>query len=519
MRRIIGRALPTTVVVLVALAVAVMGLTIGTKSAGGADVYGYVSQAALWRSGSLHVSIPLADRAPWPNPGPSFAPLGYRATDRLTVVPTYAPGIPLMMAVFTAVFGDGAEYWITPLCGGALLFLTYLLGTRFSGKEVGVAAALCMAASPIVLEMTNWLLGDLPAATFWLAALWLSLRSGARNALASGVAVALAILIRPNLVPLVVIPALLCARGSSGPQRSLSAMAAFAGPVLLAATFIAWLFNDLYGSPLRSGYGTTADLYAWENLIPNAGRYARWVVESHGPLLFLFPLSLAAALRSGQPWRERGALTIFIVLVFASYLFYLRFDAWWYIRFLLPAIPVMCVLSADAVWLWSRRFGPAGRLGLVLFTIVCAGYGLRESLERPEVFGIGRDQAKYAAVGTWLEAHLPSNAVVYSMQHSGNVRHYANRLTLRWDLIDAAWLDRSIAFMIQEGYEPYLLLDEWEIPQFRRQFATQQAARAADRSPSSLLNTYDTVLFGLRDPTGSEVRRIPKPPFHQRTWR
>ena len=512
MPQIIGRALPTVLVVLSATAVVVMGLAIGTKSAGGADVYGYVSQAALWRQGDLHVSMPLAERAPWPHPEDSFAPLGYRATDRVTAVPTYAPGIPLIMAVFTAFFGEGAEYWITPLCGGGLVLLTYALGTRLSGRSVAVAAALCVAASPIVLQMTNWLLADLPASTFWVAALWLSLGKGAPNALAAGIATAVAVLIRPNLVPLALIPAFLCTRRVPGAPRPLTALAAFAAPVLLAAGFIAGLFNQLYGSPLRSGYGTTGDLYGWENFPPNAGQYARWIVASHGPLIFLFPLSVVAALRQGQPWRERVVLTMFIALVFASYLFYLRFDAWWYIRFLLPAIPVMYLLSADAVWMATMRSASAGRLGLVLFTIVCAGYGLRESLQRSEVFGVGRAQAKYIDVGNWIHAHLPPNAVVYTTQHSGNVRQYSNRLTLRWEMIDGAWLDRSIAFMIEEGYEPYLLLDEWEMPRFRRQFAGQQAARAVDRSPSSLLNTYDTVLYGLRDPSGSEVLRIPIPP-------
>ena len=504
--------MPPVVAALAAATVAITGLAIGTKSAGGADVYGYVSQVELWRSGNLHVPMPLAERAPWPNPEHSFAPLGYLATDRATAVPTYAPGIPLIMALFVTLFGDGAEYWITPLCGGALVFLTYLLGAHLSGRAVGLASALCVAASPIVLQMTNWLLADLPAATFWLAALWLSLRVGALNGFGAGIATGIAVLIRPNLIPLAVIPALLCARPSFGSERPwMMRMAAFTAPVFLAATFIAWLFNDLYGSPLRSGYGATGDLYAWKNLFPNARQYARWILASHGPFVFLFPLSVVVAVHKGHAWRERGALTMFVVLVCASYLFYFPFDAWWYIRFLLPAIPVMFVLSADAVWMSTTRRESTRRLALVLFTIFCAGYGLRESFERGEVFRIGRDQAKYAVVGTWIKEHLPPNAVVYSMQHSGNVRLYANRLTLRWDLIDSGWLDRSIAFMIEEGYEPYLLLDEWEMPQFRQHFANQQAVRAADRQAPTLLNTFDTIVWGLRDPTGSEVFRIPRP--------
>ena len=510
-RRLGGGALVTSLVFLAATAVAVMGLTIGTKSAGGADVYGYVSQVTLFRSGSLHVSLPLAAQAPWPNAERSFTTLGYIAKDTATAVPTYAPGIPLLMVVLSSVWGDEAVYWLTPLCGGALVLLTYLTGVRLSDRLVGAAAALCVAASPIVLQMTNWLLADLPAATAWLAALWLSLRHGTAHAMAAGLATALGILIRPNLVPLAVVPALLCAR-RPGPHRWMGPVAAFGIPVLLAAAFVGWLFNGLYGSPLRSGYGTAGDLYGWHNLVPNAGRYTGWLLASHGPLIFLFPLSVVAALRQGKAWYERAILTIFVLLVVGSYLFYLRFDVWWYIRFLLPAIPVMFLLSADGIRALAQRFGVTPRLSLLVFTIFCIGFGVRESVRREEVFGVGSAQAKYAAVGFWVRDHLPSNAVVYSMQHSGNIKLYANRLTLRWDQIDGAWLDRSVAFMIQHGYEPYLLLDEWEMPLFRRQFPRQELAHVVDRPPSSLLNTYDTVLWGLRDPVNSEVRRIPRPP-------
>ena len=357
--------------------------------------------------------------------------------------------------------------------------------------------------------MTNWLLGDLPAAAFWLAALWLSLRAGPRNALAAGAATAMAIVIRPNLVPLAIVPAFLCARASTEPRRAALALAVFTGPVIVAALFIAWLFNDLYGSPFRSGYGANAELYSWSNFAPNSTQYVQWLATSHGPLIFLFPLSITAAARAGQPAGARAALAAFIVLVFAAYLFYIPFDVWWYIRFLLPAVPVMFLLSADAIWtsagprVWTRR------AGLLLFTVFCVGYGLRESFGR-EVFDIGREQAKHAALGTWVDRHLPRHAVVYSMQHSGTLRHYSDRLTIRWDLIDGAWLDRSVAFMIEQGYEPYLLLDDWEIPLFQRHFASQRGVQVLAHTPAIQPGAYDAVLWELRDPTRPDAFRFPR---------
>jgi hypothetical protein len=87
-----------------ALLTAVLGLRFGTFAASGADSYGYVSQADLWLRGTPIVDEPLASEAPWRNAVWTLAPLGYRPGDvRGTMVPTYPPGLPLVMAGLKAV--------------------------------------------------------------------------------------------------------------------------------------------------------------------------------------------------------------------------------------------------------------------------------------------------------------------------------------------------------------------------------------------------------------------------------
>jgi len=48
-------------------AVLIFGMRAGTRCACGADQYGYVSQADLWASATLHVPVPLASAVPWPD--------------------------------------------------------------------------------------------------------------------------------------------------------------------------------------------------------------------------------------------------------------------------------------------------------------------------------------------------------------------------------------------------------------------------------------------------------------------
>ena len=66
------------------------------------------------------------------------------------------------------------------------------------------------------------------------------------------------------------------------------------------------------------------------------------------------------------------------------------------------------------------------------------------------------------------------------MQHSGSIRHYSGRPTLRYDSLDPEWLDRAIAHLRSAGYEPYLLLEKFEVPIFRERFAAQKSVALLD---------------------------------------
>ena len=186
-----------------------LGLWYGTRSAGGSDPYGYISQAQLWRAGDLRVHQDFVASMPWPNVDWSFTPLGYRPSADHTLVPTYAPGLPLLMTLFTVVAGSCGPYLVNPVCGALLVILAYGIGVRVSGRAVGAIAALLVASSPTVLFMMLWPMSDVPAAVFWTASLLLACRSSFTGIALSGAAAGIAIAIRPNLVPLALFPALI----------------------------------------------------------------------------------------------------------------------------------------------------------------------------------------------------------------------------------------------------------------------------------------------------------------------
>ena len=480
------RWLPATAILSAAGLLATV-MVFGAHAAGGSDSYGYISEAELWTRGGLHVHQDFVAQVPWPNADWTFTPLGYRPAGDHVLVPTYAPGVPLLMALLAGAFGPCGPYLLSPLCAALLVMIAYGLGVRVSGPPTGAVAAVLVATSPAVLFASMWPMSDVPAAAFWTLALLLACGEGRRAAAAAGIASGIAIAIRPNLAPLVLFPCVMLAWPlRRAPRRAITIALAFGIACLPFVLFIAWVNNSLYGSPFESGYGKALDIFDVANTRANLTHYPQWLWQTQGPLVFVFPLAVLIRRREDPaPWR-RGLLLAFAAAVWGCYLWYEPFAAWWYLRFVLPAFPIIFVLAGHAVWYGTRRLGTRAHLtAAVIFTCVMADYGITQARERG-AFAVGDGEQKYADVGHYVATQLPANAVVFTAQHSGSIRHYANRRTIQWQSLAGDWLDRAIAHLRATGFEPYFVLEEWEIAPFRERFASQHSLDALDRAPRAV---------------------------------
>ena len=118
------------------------------------------------------------------------------------MVPTYSPGLPMVMAAFKAVGGPNAVYYVVPLLGALTVWLTFVLGSRLAGPLAGLLAAAALLVSPAFLFQLMWPMSDVPAAAWWLLAIVLAIRGTTWSCAGAGLAAALAVLTRPNLVVL-----------------------------------------------------------------------------------------------------------------------------------------------------------------------------------------------------------------------------------------------------------------------------------------------------------------------------
>src|SRR5438093_8187482 len=103
-----------------------------STSIGGADQYGYVTEAGLFGQGALIVHQAITRYTPWPGADGTWTPIGYTEVPGApgAITPVYPPGLPLLMAAFQRLFGFCGAFWVVPICAGLTLWCTFRLGIR-----------------------------------------------------------------------------------------------------------------------------------------------------------------------------------------------------------------------------------------------------------------------------------------------------------------------------------------------------------------------------------------------------
>src|SRR5262249_46735711 len=205
---------------------------------------------------------------------------------------------------------------------------------------------------------------DVPVMTVWAISIYLLLaRIGGRLSPALvGLVAGIAILIRPNLLPLSIPLGLwYLIRRQTGADSRLLDTVLFALGTLPAIVMVAFLNVRLYGSPLSSGYGALNDLYAWSHVGPNLRRYFAWFMFAETPIAFAGLAALLVPARrlwtAAPDLRIVPMLAIFVALLWGQYIAYEVWESWGFLRFLLPSWPMITagvaavLLAAGDAWL------------------------------------------------------------------------------------------------------------------------------------------------------------------------
>ena len=270
-----------------------------------------------------------------------------------------------------------------------------------------------------------------------------------------------------------------------------------------ACLVVALIYRELYGSPFSSGYDVRG-LFGLEFALPNLARYPALLTAMQTPLVWLAFLAPWLLHRRGEPLAPAVVALGFVVAVFLSYLFYPGFDAYETLRFLVPALPALFVLLGVVFALGTAGLPPAWRT-LVLLAVVglIGARGVAYAKANWAFNNYG--ERRFEVIGKAIAQRLPENAVVLSMQHSGSVRYYSGRDIVRYDLVPRHRLDRLVKRLQRIERHPYIVLDPWEVDEYRRRYEGSSLLAALDWPPLFELEHVEVRVWDALD----RARRVP----------
>jgi Dolichyl-phosphate-mannose-protein mannosyltransferase len=464
-----GRALAAVGIVWALVA----GVRFGTFSAGGSDSFGYISQAHLFSRADLTDQVPMRAEFTWRDAELSLIPLAYRpAAQPGRMAPVPPPGLPLILAAVRPL-GERAMYLVIPVFGALAVFCTLAIGRRLGDPLAGGIAALLLSVSATFLLLHFAPMSDVPVTALWLAALVMAHARTKFAPLLAGVLTGAAVLTRPNLAPLAAVIAALIAVENTARIRN---AAMFLAPVTAAVAALLWIQSQRYGGALQSGYGPAEELFALAYVGPNLLSYAGRVTSVFSLVIWLWLASPILLWRRSPPPLLLACLAI-VVGTWIAYLVYLPFEPWFFTRFLLPAIPIMLVLAVMVVLVAIRRLPFWMRPVAVAVFVAVMLAALAGQSRRLGVFDSKSIEQKYPEAGAYVRQQLPASAYVLARQHSGSVRLYGERPTIRWDVIGGDQLDLVVATLRSIGATVYVVADDDEMPEFVTHFDRQITTR------------------------------------------
>ena len=480
-----------------------VGLVKGTRVAGGADAYGYVSQALLWLNGLPVQAEPLAAAVPWPHAEWSLAPLGFRpGLQPGILVPTYPPGLPLAMAAAAGIGGTSAVYWVVPVSGAAAVWLTYLLGRRFTDAcwRGGRRRARCREPG---VPLPTGPADERRAGDGMLAAVALgsrrrraprgrSRRGGGRADSAESRAARAA-----------------GDRGSSRPRVSSTRESPCRAPCRHHVRAAPCRCSRVPGLAERDGSTVRRSRRATEprrSSSPSPTCPSTPAVTSAGSSTRRRPSCCSDSRRPsprGSGSRPRPVHRPCAGVVRPR----VRRSG----PGVLPAVLAFRGVVVPAV-------SPPGHSGAAhprdgRPRPVCAGSAGRHAraVDRACVgvlawhyvaiagersaFALDRLESRYLAAGAFASRTLPERAVLLSVQESGTLRMYGGRTTVRFDRLDPQGLDAAVQFLEREGHRPYFVLEAWEEAPFRERFAASSPLGLLDWPPLAEVGTPVRVRF------------------------
>jgi len=201
-----------------------------------------------------------------------------------------------------------------------------------------------------------------------------------------------------------------------------------------------------------------------------------------GPIIIAAPAVLVLARARPRPVAVLASWALAYVGFYSAYRW--THEDWWFLRFLLPAVPALIVsglLAVAACFETLRRSMPGLLMSTMAALLVMASLGAEATQAYAlDAWSIGRGERKYERACDWLNANAPRDSVVIASQFSGALFYFTGFAVLRADQIDPATADRIISAARAAHRPLYAVFFTFEEPLLSRIPARWSIATSVD---------------------------------------
>jgi hypothetical protein len=434
-----GFALSAASIFALALFALLIAVNVGAV-AGGSDTSGYMHLARLLVNGHLHVPArTISGLSPSSAPPSLYTPLGFMPSfDGNGMVPTYPMGLPLLIALFLPIAGWNHAGDLTMILHSlAGLIVIYSLSRVFGlPRTWSILGTALVATSPLYIFMSLQAMSDVPSLVWTTAAILAALKCRERlpYALAAGGAMAVDVLLRPtNILALVPIGVAL---GVAPRRWILFILGGLPGAIFHAGHAIA-----AYGHLWDTGYGNNFKYFFAASYVPETLlHYAHWVPILLTPIAAMsLGLPFDKGIESRARWLIGSWIGVFVVFYSA---YRCTHETWWYLRYLLPAVPAIVIASLlvcrSLTFRFAQRIGPRHFKFAVAIAIAFIAFNSYWWNRNLHDLDIGRGERKYGTVAEWMIKNLPSNSVCICTQMSGAIFYFTSFTFIRYESVNPA---------------------------------------------------------------------------------
>jgi hypothetical protein len=167
-------------------------------------------------------------------------------------------------------------------------------------------------------------------------------------------------------------------------------------------------------------------------------------------------------------------------------------------------MPALFVMMAAGIRALCKRLPPPVQApAAIVLVCACVLFPLKFA-QGQSIFKQYDFEQRYAKAAGYVEQLTTPSAIILAVQHSGSVRYYAKRITLRYDFVAPDGLDAVLNELISKGYRPYIVMDDLEEPAFRKRFGATSRVGRLDWRP--LVRIPTTPQVRIYDPEGRSTR-------------